>query len=583
MYVSNISNKNVFGEIKEGLASGSNRRIVESIHLLSKSRLSLKQKSVLFPIIVSLILNDNLEIKSISYSYILRLIEIDSTLLLLVVNTVLQELKANMDVNCPLASLKVSMAIDFISKVDDKEFLNHFYDKIESGYSSNIEIIRKSSILAAPKVFALFNETTLGPLLKGLQENSPIILGSTIQSIIAIEQITPGTFKRSDFVLALTKLCLFRQEIEETQEKFAYLFTNLCRVLRPILEPEILSDLLPHLQYMPVHCIRELIYALKPLTQSHSTTTTTNSTFNKIESTQEASSNSNELRHLDRSTLLEEESSTNTSLQSSIGHTLLTPSLGEKILFGLLAYLGTEYKKLALETILLLLQQVKVHVVTTPFLINGADQQKEKILKLKILKEIGCSDSISEIRTFIKDSHCTYHSLIFLIQLNLLQEEDILAGFKYNPSSTLRALYISHPIPIKFSNAITNSLSNLSNVSEKEAFLFLSGYYLSTITDEIKRIRRIKNTAGGILYGKKEEREKSEEHLEEYMYLLLNFHSRNILSKDNCIKEANLSFSDEPFLLNKFTHLIQLNDQSHLKDLISYKRISYRLMDDKSI
>ncbi|KAI5162788.1 hypothetical protein NEAUS04_1149, partial [Nematocida ausubeli] len=72
-------------------------------------------------------------------------------------------------------------------------------------------------------------------------------------------------------------------------------------------------------------------------------------------------------------------------------------------------------------------------------------------------------------------------------------------------------------------------------------------------------------------------REKPEEHLEEYMYFLLNMHTRGILSKEECIQQAQTAFSEEMFLFNKFMHLIDLPDRKHLLELIAYKRVLYKI------
>ncbi|KAI5189075.1 hypothetical protein NECID01_0430 [Nematocida sp. AWRm77] len=512
--------KCVFGEIKEGLESGEKKSILEALHVVSRNRLNSRQKALIFPQVVSMVLHPCLEIKCAAYSFVLRTIEIDKTLLLLVVNTVLQEMRACGERASPSHALRKALAIDFVSKVRDKEFLGHFYDEVEESLRSSSEIVKKSALLAQPALFRVFGEADFSGIKSALLEKRAGVLGCAVFAVCAIERERKGQFEEEYLVLALRSLCGMRAEVEEAGENFGVLFSHLCRALRPFPKKEILDSLIVVVPFLPLYAVREVIL--------------------------------------------------------SSGE-FLTPSVAERVGLSLCTYLGTEQKSEALELILLLLNSSSVKLPAEPFFVAGSDGKKEKVLKLQILAFMREESAVAEIRTFLRDRECTFQALCLLISLNLVQEEDLKAGFKYSPSSTLKALYVQHPLPAALSHVVTSALLSLSNVSEKEAYLFLAGYYLSTIPDEAKRIRRIRNSAGGILYGRKEEREKSEEHLEEYLYFLLNLYTRSVLTKEECIKHAGDAFLEEPFLLNKFNHLITLPDQKYLLELIAYKRISYKI------
>lgn len=510
----------VFAEIRDGLGSGEKKKMLEALHMVSRNRLTAKQKALIFPQVVSLILHDSLELKCGAYSFVLRAIEVDKTLLLLVVNTVLQELRGSEERDSPSGLLKKTLAIDFVAKVRDKEFLGHFYDEIELGLKSGAEIVQKSALQAWPVLFRAFPETSLAEVRCALLDQRPGVVGSALQAVCAIETERRGAFEPADLVRALRTLCAKRAEIEEHAESFGMLFSYLCRLLRPFPNKEIVDSLIAVLPFLPLYAVRELVL-------------------------------------------------------SAAEH--LSPSLAERIALSLVSYLGTARRGEALAVLRLLQQSTAVKLPVEPLLIAAGDGRLEKTLKLQLLAGVGNSAALAEIRLFLRDKECAFQAMSRLIELRAAHEDDIRAGFKHAPSATLRALYLQHPLPSALAQVVTATLQSLTNVSEKEAYLFLAGYYLTTIPDEAKRIRRIRNSAGGILYGKKEEREKSEEHLEEYLFFLLNFYRREILTKEECIKQATDAFGEEPFLLNKFRHLIDLPDQKHLLDLIAYKRISYKL------
>ncbi|KAI5172648.1 hypothetical protein NEFER03_1704 [Nematocida sp. LUAm3] len=516
-----VGRKDVYLEIKESLESGSTTRIMKGLHEASRSRITLKERAFLFPLVVSLLSNPSLEIKSSVYSFILVSIFMDKTLLLLVVNSVLQELSSYSEENGPSCSLRKSLAIDFISKINDKEFLNHFHEHIEKEYKSESIIVRKSAILSSATFFRAFKEVKKEILINGLKDKNILIKGSSILSILEIEREERGTFREEELEEVFFSLCSKREELEENFENFGMLFLKICRIFRPFPKKEYLEKSIFLLPYLPLYTIREIIL-------------------------------------------------------SSEG--LLTKEISSKLLYSLIPLLGTEKRIFALELFLSILQINRIDIEDITFLlIDSSDKKKEKLLKIQILSQLDTEESIREIRSFLKDKECAYRILSILIEKNRIEKDDLLKGFKYSASGTLKALYMTYPHNEKLHGTIQNGLLSMSNVQEKEAFLFLSGYYLEVIPDEAKRIRRIRNSAGGILYGKKEEREKSEEHLEEYLYFLLNFYTRGILHKEECIKNAQETFIEEPFLLNKFMHLIDLPDRKHLLELIAYKRISYKI------
>lgn len=518
-----ITRSSVFSEIKEGLESRDRKKIMQAFHALSRSKIPAKQKAKIFPKAVSLILHELLEIKSAAYSFVLRSIEIDRTLLLLVVNTVLREINACEDGNTPSASLRKSLAIDFVAKIEDKEFLGHFCDEIEKGMEGGAEIVKKSALLAAPVLCKVFKEARIQELKQGLRDGRPSIVGSAISSMVQIERIRKNSFDSEELARALVILCSKRAEIEEACGSFGYLFSSLCRLLRPFSRKEVFESVLYVIPYLPPFALRELLLSGAPL---------------------------------------------------------MSPTVAERIGASLTSYLGTEHRVDALEILRVLFQSLRIKVDVSPYLIDGSDGRREKLLKLDILASISDPQALHEIRTYLKDRDCSYTSLCILVRGGHVQESDVVTGMKYALPATLRALYKEHPLPEQLSDMLSQRLKYLSNVSEKEAYLYLAGYYLSSIPDEAKRIKRIRNSAGGILYGKKEERERSEEHLEEYMYFLLNFYLRKIIGKEECIRQANEAFADEEFLLSKFNHLIGLSDTEHLSSLVAYKRVSYK-MDER--
>ncbi|OAG30155.1 AP-1 complex subunit beta-1 [Nematocida displodere] len=512
--------KNLFADIKTGLASMDGKKVMSTLHMVSRIKLSSKQKALLFPRVVSLVLHESLEIKSGAYSYILRTIDLDKTLLLLVVNTVLQEIRAGGPEKAPTSALRKALAIDFISKIRDKEFLGHFCDVIEEALSSPMDIVRKSALLAAPTLFKVFGEVKMAPLKTALYSKSACVVGSGIFAITAIEKEKKGSFEEEDLLKCLGALCAFRAEIEESMGGFGELFLEVCRALRPFTRRETVEGVLPVVSFLPLFALRELIL-------------------------------------------------------SSEG--FLTPGVGEKIAGGLIGFLGHEMRVSALEILLLLVQKVPMSLDASLFYIDGGDGRKEKMLKLQILSLLRGKEALSEIRSFISDRDCTFTALSLLLSLGEALKEDLVAAFRYSVSASLRALYTQHPLPAHLEGTVAQLLAPLSNVAEKEAFLYLGGYYLRSIPDEAKRIRRIRNSAGGILYGRKDEREKAEEHLEEYLYFLLNLFAREMFSKEECIKQAGDAFAEEPFLHEKFTHLIDLPDRTQLLSLISYKRVLYKM------
>jgi len=512
--------KCLFSEIKEKLESQEKSQIISAMHSVSRNRLSLKQKALIFPQIVSMILHASLEIKTIAYSFVLRCMEEDKGLLLLATNTVLQEIRSSETGNTSTHALRKSLAIDFASKIRDKEFLMHFYDEIEKALVSRAEIVRKSAILASPTLFHVFREANTGVLRGALSDRSAVIAGSAVFAIASIEKEARNTFAYEDLEKCVEVLCAFRAQIEESNGSFGVLFSEICRLLRPFPNKELLDKILPSVPFLPLYAMRELILSADKF---------------------------------------------------------LTRPIAERMSFSILSWSGTEQKTESLELLLLLLGSSSVKIDPEPFFIAGCDERQHKALKLQILSAIATPSAISEIRLSVRDKECSYNALRALVSLGAAQEEDVKTAFKYCPSSALKALYMLHPLPPALAAAVSSALLSLSNVSEKEAYLFLAGYHLSSVPDEAKRIRRIRNSAGGILYGRKEERERSEEHLEEYLYFLLNFYIRGIFSKEECVKHSKDAFSEEPFLLEKFQHLVEIPDKKHILELISYKRVSYRI------
>ncbi|KAI5185149.1 hypothetical protein NEHOM01_0654 [Nematocida homosporus] len=518
LLLNGMEKKKGFEEVRVDLGSGEKGRIMEALHELSRGKLGLKQRALVFPMVVTLIRHQSLEVKSGAYSFILKCLEIDRTLLLLAVNTVKQEMGSGEEKRIVLNR---ALAIDFIGKTRDKDFLGHFFDEIEREYDSEMDVLKKSALLATPSLFRAFKEVKKEKVLGCLRSRGGLVTGAAVYAIVEIEKMSRGVFGEVVLMEALDVLCRGREEIEERFENFGLLLVELCRLLRPFKHKEIADKLFPILGYLPLFALREVIL--------------------------------------------------------SAGE-YLVGAFGEKLLQGAICFSGTEQKLLGLETILLLFcHQDKIKTMMDPFLIDGCDSKREKMVKLQILSKISGKEAVAEIRAFVRDGESCFCALCLLIELDALEEDDIRVAFKHCPSAALRAFYLKHPLPLKHAEVVRGALSYLSNVVEKEAYLFLSGYYLTTIPDEAKRIRRIRNSAGGILYGKKEEREKSEEHLEEYLYFLLNFYVRGIISKEECIKQAQETFMEEPFLLSKFMHLVDLPDRKHLLDLISYKRISYRV------
>ncbi|KAH9386413.1 uncharacterized protein NEMAJ01_1949, partial [Nematocida major] len=505
---------------KESLSSGEKRLIIKAFHIMSTKSISYKEKAQLFPQVLSLIGHDAIEVKCLAYSFVLRSLRSDSSLLILAVNTVKQEISGDLEYRTPLHALKTSLAFDFISKVKDPEFLNHFSYEIEKSFCSSSDIIRKSALLAAPALFAAFRETKTCAIRQALDEKSPVVLGAAISALVSIERQAAGTFSESDLVHCFRVLCKNRQGIEETHGNFPLLFSRLCRLLQASVNCSLLETAALVLEFLPLCALKEL---------------------------------------------------------ASMRKELLALPVVEKIANSMSSYIGTRSKTEALECILFLLQTHAIKLETDPFVATSEDTPKEKILKMHILFRINSSEGLEEIVSSLRDRDCTYNAACLLLEMDALREEDVREGFRCSESSMLRALYTKHPLPEKLSPTVRTALANMSNVSEKEAYLFLAGYYLSEVPDEANRIKRIRNAAHGILYGKKEEREKPEEHLEEYLYFLLNMYVRGVLSKESCIQQAGSAFSDEQFMLNKFMHLVDLPDKKHLEDVIAYKRVLYKV------
>lgn len=512
-------NRSTLGEVKEGLRSGERKRIMGALHVLSRHKISSKQRMEIFPLVVRLILHNSLEIKSAIYSFILRSIEVDKTLLLLAVNTILQEMQTATN-NTPACAIQRSLSLGFISKVQDKEFLSHFYDEIEKSYKSSSEMVQRSALMCAPTLFRMFQEVDTEVIKGSLTGKGAPVISGAIHAIVEIEKEKKGVFGENTLLQCLSVLCQARTEIEDSFGNFTLLFIELCRLLRPFPRKEVFENIFPTLKYLSLFSIREMIIS---------------------------------------------------------GEKYMIPSLAEKIADSIICFLCTDEKMCALETIHLLVNMCKVKLNTLPFLITGADDRKEKILKIKIISKISENEGLNEIRAFLRDKDCSFHVACTLLTMDALREEDIRIGFRYCPSSMLKAIYVKHPLPDKHSSTVKEILQSMSNVTEKEAYLYLCGWYLSSIPDEAKRIRRIRNSAGGVLYGKKEEREKAEEHLEEYLYFLLNLYIRGVLSREECLANAQDAFSEEPFLLSKFMHIIDIPDRSKILELISFKRISYKL------
>ncbi|EHY65676.1 hypothetical protein NERG_01283 [Nematocida ausubeli] len=512
--------KSVFEQVKELLASEEKSKLQEAFHLISMKGLSHKEKAHVFPQILSMIGHSAIEIKCLAYSFILRSVRSDSSLLILAVNSLMQEMNSGHEGTGPSPALRAALAIDFISKIADAEFLNHFTHEIEKRYSSESDIVKKSALLAAPTLVRVFGETKLERIKQCLQEKSPVVLSAAISAIVAIEEAKPYTFSSEDVSACFRTLCAHRQSIEEAAGNFALLFSQLCRLLRIHPSSDAVEVAAQVLEFLPLCALREL---------------------------------------------------------AIINKGALSLAMVEKIANSLISYIGTRHKTDALESILLLLQKHTIKLETDPFIITHEDTQREKIQKLYILSLIGSPEGCEEISACIRDRECVHHAITLLLDLDILTPNHIKLGFQYSQSSTLRAIYSKHPLPEKYTEAIKGILGRMENVLEKEVYLFLAGYYLSSIPDEVNRIRRIRSSSSGVLYGKQEEREKPEEHLEEYMYFLLNMHTRGILSKEECIQQAQTAFSEEMFLFNKFMHLIDLPDRKHLLELIAYKRVLYKI------
>ncbi|OAG30543.1 hypothetical protein NEIG_00055 [Nematocida sp. ERTm5] len=514
--------KTGFEQIKEFLCSEEKKKILDAFHMISKKGITHKEKAQIFPQILSLIGNTSIEVKSLAYSFILRTVRCDSSLLILAVNTLMQEINSEVELRGPAPALKASLAIDFISKITDPEFLNHFSYEIEKRYISETEIVRKSALLAAPTIFRVLGETKIDRIKQSLHEKSATVLGAAISAVISIEMYKPCTFNSEEISLCFKTLCSHRQNIEEAHGNFFFLFSQMCRIIRTNPSSDVVETAAQVLEFLPLCALKEL---------------------------------------------------------STINQGDLPLAVVEKIANCLICYVGTRHKTDALECILFLLKNHSIKLETDPFILAPQDTKKEKVQKLYILSLLNTSEAQAEIVACVRDRECVYHAITLLLELGVLKEEHIRLGLQYSQSSMLKAIYAKHPLPEKFSPVIRNALTKMENVLEKEAYLFLAGYYLNTITDEANRIRRIRSSTGGVLYGRPEEREKAEEHLEEYMYFLLNLHTRGILSKQDCIQQAQTAFAEEIFLFNKFTHLIDLPDRKHLLELIAYKRILHKLPD----
>ncbi|KAI5190961.1 hypothetical protein NEMIN01_1294 [Nematocida minor] len=515
-----VPQKNTFSEIKEKLATGEKDLIMDAFHSVSARGLQDREKAQIFPHVLSLIGHDSIEVKCAAYSFVLRTVKGDPSLLVLAVNTVMQEIKEDFAQTTPSSALKVSLAFDFVSKISDADFLNHFAHRIEKSYTARSDIVRKSALLAAPALFKAFKETKIESIKESLHEPSPVVLGAAISAIISIEKNAKNTFTESELVFCFRVLCRNRQNIEESYGNFALLFTDLCRILRGFSNDEVMEMAALSMEFLPLFALKEL---------------------------------------------------------SDVDSKSFSPLVAERIASGLISYMGTPCKTDALESILHLLRVQNVKLEVDPFLINCEDTKKEKIFKLHILSLLGSNEGFSEMVSLVRDRECAFHAVCLLLKTGALEDEHILTGFQHSPTSMLRAIYTEHPLPEKFSSVIASILAEMSNVFEKEAFLFLSGYYLSSVPEEANRIKKIRGYSDRALYGKEEEKEKSEEHLEEYLYFLLNMYTRGIISKEECTQEAQMTFAEEPFLFSKFAHLIDLPDRKHLLDLIAYKRVLHKI------
>lgn len=516
-------------ELKKDLESAENSRIVAALHKLSRMRMSSKQRAFLFPTLVSLVASPSLEVKGAAYSFVSRIVLGDRSLLLLSTNMILKELKYERGYQEPPEErLRRVLALEFISKTDDPEFLGHFEEALRDGLSSQIQEVRRAALLALPSFCRAFGECHKEEITRALESKNFALSGRALRVLVETEKTRPGTWPREELAHYFSWMCANRAGICDGGEDFSRVCYDFVRVLKakaPLRDTDlpILTAGVAVLPFVKFYVVRELLSFALPC---------------------------------------------------------LTLALSEALYASLVSFLGTSDKRDALGAIPALLSRSgPLRLDPAPFFLDASDTREEKKWKIRILSLISDKGSVEEIRSSLYDQHCVFYAVSSLISTGAARKEDIRKALGLHPEAALLALYKEFPFDALLYPTVAKFLGSLFNVRQKEPFLYLAGHILDHVPDEAKRISRIKKGGKKILYGNKEERDQAEEHLEEYVYFLVNLLYRGAISEEECAEEGDRALDTEPFLKRKFLHLLEMvrGGNPKVREVIGYKRVGYRV------
>jgi Adaptin N terminal region len=497
-----------FSHLKRELEKQGTRGIKKALHRLSRLQMDSKQRAHIFPVVVNLITHSSIEIKGAAYAFLSRIVLGDKSTLLMSTNILLKELRGESG-EAVVNTLSQRLALEFIAKNSDPEFLCHFLPILKRAMGSQIREIRRAALLSIPSLNRAFQEFPVELLLSALRSKDPSISGR------ALKVVAENTIEGVDMTEAFSILCGNREDICE-YEDFSLLFHQIIRKFSSV-PHSCVSGAVSVFPFLRMYVVRSFA-------------------------------------------------------ERALDHP--SGALFEEVLISFLSFLPTD-KTEALEAILWLLERKDIPVDLKHFLIDSTDTRAEKVLKIKILSKTRESEAVEEVRASLKDVHATFHALSVLIEGGHATKEDIQRAFVH-PDEAVLALYRAFPLPASLLPTASEELLPLFNLRNKEAYLYLAGHLLGRVPEEAKRIGRIRKSKGPVRYGSKDERDSPEEHLDEYLFFLVNLFRRGVLDKDETLLEGGRAFEDEPVLLRKFLNLTSL-DKGDLEEIVGFKRIFRRV------
>lgn len=552
--------KKEYVRIQEELESGSRAAIKSTLNKISKVKLSQKEESHILLSLINLIVESDVEILSIVYSLINRIVSKDASLLLLATNTVLKEFKREEE--------RRVLAAEFLARtVEDLEFFSHFEEAVVEGIRSGPPRVQRVSLLVLPVLHRLFKDTDYRALVEICLGSSDVGVSSTAYAVFlellgsslgsSLSSSWTGSGSRETVVRLFKWLITNRHLVAEVAD-FSLLFTKTLRALAAS-PPLLRAD-------GPPEEAGAGAAASAPLTGAHSTSTALIELVVPV------------LPYLKLH-----------SIQQFVKSVEVTSSLLSLILpylTSLTTLDSTPHLKgeaLALVAELMEREAGKkdwAAVHTHLFYLTPSDSPAEKRLKLKILASLASKEAVDEIILSLTDRDCIPTAVRALLLLNTLKPEHIEKSFSACLNTTLLSLYHEYPLDSKYHSTINTLLSRVYNVREKVPYLYLLGYVSDRITNEARRISRIKKAGAksrNIVYGDKEERSRAEEHLEEYLYFLINLFLRGVLEEDKVVEEGDSVFESHPYLKKKLEYLLGAAKESGgqgegVRGVVAYKR-----------